>query len=896
MTLPEEQEILAQIASLETTKAKIRAAINKKSVQVGQDSPFASYADAIDKINTTTGGKFGIADRVYELPPEGNYGGGVNKSLAWKRGECATLITPSEDAEHLSEDHPNEATFHVWDQDDFDTWVFDDNGNDEANFAVVCIHPLPEGAHYVLKHSVSFNVVNTNKVFAENGVIIDWDWKISTNVAPTATTPSQSPQSQYAFMRNTPATTDACYVQNVVFNMKYSASDSYLSKATQNIYFVRGCEVWVDASSYGSNLAMLTQPFSAYGKISRVFAETEAVSPSSGTSNANARVFEANGTMSDVTISVLQKSTNHAAVNQAGPLVGFYAPNNAAVTMTRCYALGLYRYCGIDLGTAQASKVDRCYVERVVLRTDTIAGTHTDAYGIRAGTIERSYVEEFFTYDSENGTTLAAASNARAMYAYVKIDKSKVRTAALGAKSGVFSAPTISESAAVNVFAVGTFRSASGTGGDVNSASVFEAQGNSALIEKNVIYDVNSAEILYGAYLYLFKGTNTTTSVCKNNVVGHVKVSNSQLSGTPGQLVVFYNWGTVDSNVVGDMNVYSFGTYEFFYIGNVVKNFTKNKVFSYNASIGTANLYPIYLSTVTDSTFDENKIGDVVLSTAPNSTYYLVNNNVIHCPNVLSFKKNQIGSVKVNTGYNLVHLVTTQRADVEVLDNVVGSFTVEYALIHSSVKTVSCFHHTTQNGFNISNNTVYNMAVTIQANSATNVWNNHLVYGIFVESGSNGNITNNYIGKLVGRLSNGQTTAFPFPGMTTLYGATLQVYGIYFPNSSTRIAHNNVGVFSDFTAYGIYNVAISGTLPAEMNEENTVYVETYSNNESFTTNSIKCYDAIGFYQVKNLVKSHVRPGHTVKTMYQTCYSGPATEDILADIAENENPVSVKFRV
>ena len=269
---------------------------------------------------------------------------------------------------------------------------------------------------------------------------------------------------------------------------------------------------------------------------------------------------------------------------------------------------------------------------------------------------------------------------------------------------------------------------------------------------------------------------------------------------------------------------------------------------------------------------------------------------MIYAATVVSFKNNTFGSIKVNVGGGNVYLTKEGIANVQVVDNTIGSFVVNCMFVQAANNTFACFYHTGSNGAVFDRNTIHSMVVNTIGNATTNSWNTKKVYCFWLASGSNHVVTNNFVGKLVARAPMGSASSFVSPGLTTVYGVILDAYAIMVPNSSTKIANNNVGVYSDHNAWGIYNTTSSGNLPTEMNENNTVYVETFSQNQSLVMASTNLFEAVGFFQIKQLQKSKLRPGHTVKTMYRTCYSDAGNGAVDDPDSLNETPSFVTFRV
>jgi hypothetical protein len=428
MTTSEEQAILEQLENLNSAKAAIRNAIASKYVEVSESTPFINYADAIKMIGSGVGGTYGKSKVAMPLPPEGNYGGGVNPKLAWKKGQVATLIK-------TAVDYPAESPTVIANQAQFDAFVsynVNDSTSDPDKYKNVILKSNDDA--YIAKHTIDFISTGTKKFFGENGAKINWDSKISGNIS------SSSTGNRFLFQASG---NEQTFIYNLQIRLK-NAED----RVSDSIYFLRGIEVTAleGTPAYGDL-------FVGFDVMSRVYVETwgyknvtkiTPVTPEKSIDDIRSDqgcVIQSKGQMSDVTI--YNKSTTVRGYTAFGVAA------SATPKLLRCFVFGAFDQ-GIDLGINQSAQVDRCYVQSAygAFSSNANAQHKYDSFGIRAGKIINSTIQQF-DIKIDQQTNLDNQSSF-AIYGSVYVSGCKVGQASGSALVGIFGKNKVTDSAIVN--------------------------------------------------------------------------------------------------------------------------------------------------------------------------------------------------------------------------------------------------------------------------------------------------------------------------------------------------------------------------------------------------------------------------------------------------------------
>jgi hypothetical protein len=863
----DEAAILAQIESLRDTKSAIKQAVFDKGVTIGEDVPFRNYAEAISHINSTTGGPFGITDSLFKLPPEGNYGGGMHWSTAWKGDDVAVLIPHAEDPEEtiefnvgtlaepdLTEEYPvnpnwpNTPTYIVKDQASFNEWI-NDSYEHPRDYTIVCIL----AGNYTCSKQINLSSLNTNKVFGENGAVIT------------------SSYGGYLFTMAAKTETDVFYIQNlqVVFN---SAS----AKLSNNVYLVRGIKV-----TCGASYPNVVDIVNNYEVLSRAY-----INVVSSNATADKIVINASGTtISDVTV-VIERYNDTAA--SCGYDYGFrkMAATTHPTTLTRCYVLGTCRKSGIDLGEYDDGTIDRCFVQRVVSRQ--VSNGTLDVYGFRAPVIKKCHLYSIGVMGGTSTGYYQTTVTKFCGFSGTTIEDSKITTANLSVYFTGFYATTIKRCAIVNASIVGFLYGA---------VSLFYLKGAAGLLEECVVYSISlgSAKIRAAGSSFainVFDGNSPSDAVCSKNILGRCILDDANPGASTANLplVVFQRFKSVEDCIIGSI-------YHSVYTGQVtisqsnVANFLRNTIHEITVlSTATASqtVQPLFYvqKTADNGKIAQNRVGRIVIhntSDAYTAGYAILSNN-FH-----EFTDNTFASINVSVDVGDVTtalLYTAGSAATRIERNIFHTVNFSKSMPVAGKTSISLIHcQGSAAGPSITGNVIYDARAKgyITADTSANVQE---LYGIRAEGKTE--IVDNYI-RLKLDTSNSIAAAAANGFLMTTDTATLPiqynyVYGIYTNLGTCHISKNNVGVIGEHTTYAIYSAATGNPGADVVNNDNSIFAENFNR-------TLGTYDiAAGFVNINKLTKSRMIHEHTVQTMYTTCTGADNSTAPTVENGDNEIPL------
>jgi hypothetical protein len=689
MTTTEELAVVEQLNKLETAKLAIREAIIRKHVNVGASTPFEKYADAIDLIDSGIGGTYGKTKALFPLPPEGNYGGGINWKMAWKPGEVATLIKGEED-------YPDEPTCTITSDEEFEEWVnFDIHKQTTTkNYTTVLIKNKSNNNPYILKHTLEFELAGTERLFAENGVVIEWDANHADNISTTSD--QKSYHTRFAIQKSSLSMSDRCYIQNLTISCKNAKS-----KAIKNIYLIRGIEIKNNGFSIG-NL------FEGYKILSRIYVETtEYRAATNETLNWNGTSDTRDGAVIEVAsganildVTIVNKSPGTCCI------AGFEGGSSGK--LIRCYLLGLYNK-GINISNDHGSLVDRCFIQKVITTTANTAA-------INAGTIINSFID---CHESEvpYNTTLNAATNdfiSATFKAYVKIEGCKVNIVR-GSRIVAFLSSTDVINNAVLDFIF------DGAAFSHNPIKIIQG---TRFITGNVIYRVGAKSSAINAAFNFIGIEGNSGATIKDNVFGDLMFNSSiNVSSYPFTIELIKSANLVE--------------------GNQINNFNFDLGVAYSAAFNAS----ITIKIISSATFIKNNyIRDINFD---ETVYTGASAGILTIfEGGAEISNNVIDTVSVHENYSFVLKAITGLATL-IKENRIGVIKMSaYGLYSNQTATTALAGNIEVNGiFSETANAIITQNAIDSILYYTHAGNTHTLRGIY-SSGLNSEVTKNLIGKI----------------------------------------------------------------------------------------------------------------------------------------------------
>jgi hypothetical protein len=800
MTSTEELAVVEQLNKLETAKVAIRNAIIRKHVTVGASTPFEKYADAIDLIDSGIGGTYGKTKALFPLPPEGNFGGGINQKMAWKLGEVATLIK-SED------DYPDTPTFIIDSNEAFLEWInFNANGQIEPpnDYTTILIKKKSDGKPYSLPHTIDFDQMKTERLFSENGVILEWDATIASNGATSNLLKSY--HSRFAIQKSSLSISDRCYVQNLVIKCT-----SAKSKAIKNVYLIRGIEVQNNSTLSIGDL------FSGYKILSRIFVETCAYETTTSetltwtennvSDSRTGAVIEVASGANILDVTIINKTPGKCCI------AGFEGLSSGK--LTRCYLLGAYNK-GINVSNDQGSLVDRCFIQKVIT-----VSPNTSA--INAGAIINSFVNSHESNLAYN-TTMDTNKNeylSATFKAHTKIEGCKVNTIQ-GPRIVAFLATSdVINNAVINFIIDGTY---------LPTTPVKIIQGTRYITGNTIFKVVTKAGGLQSAFNFIgIEGAAGAT--IKDNIFGDILLDPGYGTGAyafSAELIKSAN--LAEGNQINDFNV-DFGiltsqsggavTIKAISAVSLIKNNFIRNISFVKQHYGAVNA--IAAITILEGLSEiSNNVIDTV--TAQDNNYTIIK-GISGAATVI--KENRIGIIKgSNQGYN------TSYGDygyhhIEI--NGIYSEVPNVIITQNAIDTLTIY---TKNGSSSPSyiRGIYASAVAEISKNLIGRIKTHgspqysglSAYGI-VSAGASGKIVENNL-KLDIIFSHVTASSNTAAVETTIHSGV--VYGISIANSNVEISQNTVDIVSTATStYALFGVTTVPTSETK-NQKNKLSVIT----------------------------------------------------------------------
>jgi hypothetical protein len=843
MTSTEELAVVEQLNKLETAKVAIRNAIIRKHVTVGASTPFEKYADAIDLIDSGIGGTYGKTKALFPLPPEGNFGGGINQKLAWKLGEVATLIRGEDD-------YPDEPTFIIDSDAAFSEWInFNAHGQITASndYTTILLKKKDDNKNYILPHTIDLDQMKTERVFAENGVILEWDAESTTNISTSD--PLRAYHSRFAIQKSSVSISDRCYVQNLVIKCTKASS-----KAIKNVYLIRGIEVQNNGTLSIGDL------FYGYRILSRVLVETYGyVNTSSSTltwadnltDTRTGAVIEVASGANILDVTIINKNPGAACIS------GFEGASSGK--LTRCYLLGVYNK-GINVSNDQGSLVDRCYIQKIIT---TIANTA----GINAGAIINSFID---THESNlvYSTAMALDQYISATFkAHTKIDGCKVNTVQGPRIVAFLSATDVINCAVINFIIDGSAL-------PITPVKIIQAI---RYVTGNAIFRV-STKVAYQYSAFTFTAIEGSTSATiKDNIIGDVMLSSgSNANGNYSFTVeLIKNANLIEGNQLNNFEVYlsaeNYINYNSYIINGLTISLCSGAAlvrnnFLRNIFINRVNLvYSSDVKTIINLISGLNEVsGNVIDSVVINDNAALLTNIIGGTATLI--KENRIGSIKVTDfGYNNgVYFYNYWNHEINVIASAVANVKITQNAIDSLI-----FHtHNGQRTGTILRGIYTTAAAEITKNligkiktAGTEQYGSLACYGIFF-GGTVGSIIENDL-KIDNLIAIGNGNNVASIETSTGNGSSS---GIYIGGNNVEISKNIVEIVSSVGAtYGLQSANSTVPTGETKNQKNKLSVVTIG--ESLTG-----YLASTIYNLNDteIIQDKLP---NITTWYNACYSG-----------------------